>query len=169
MKSILFAFSMRPSAKLATRAPSSSKCSGLIIPIKRQRGRPKRIFARSIRTFSLLSRNLGARFLQGGAFCNIPSMKISICKYLFAFCYLFIASCHHKHSYVLNLNFQTNSKLGSYLVCSNDFQTKLITTIIQSHPMNLNYQTIIWFNPEINHYLRKIQPNAFKIQTVPNI
>ena len=37
-----------------------------IIMIKRQGGKPKRIFIRSISTFSLLSRNLGARFLQGG-------------------------------------------------------------------------------------------------------
>ena len=41
-------------------------------------------------TFSFLPRNLGARFLQGGAFCNNPSMKTS--KPLLVLWFIFL---HH--------------------------------------------------------------------------
>ena len=74
------------------KSTSSSKCNGLIILIKRQRGKPKRIFARSTAPFSLLRRNLGARFLQGGAFCNIPSMKTSQLCLFFVLFYCIMAS-----------------------------------------------------------------------------
>nr|XP_051187085.1 uncharacterized protein LOC127300929 isoform X1 [Lolium perenne] len=65
---------MKPKGRQGTVLSSFSRSFGLIIPRKKQLGNAKIFSDPSIPLSSHLLRNLGARFLQGGASCNIPNV-----------------------------------------------------------------------------------------------
>jgi hypothetical protein len=81
--SIQFAFLMKPKGRQGTVLSSFSRSFGLIIPRKKQLGNAKIFSDPSIPLSSHLLRNLGERFLQGGASCNIPSeLPFYFCKFV---------------------------------------------------------------------------------------